>query len=180
MSVDLLYRDSLLVRADNAGRTVYGTAVPYGQIAEIQEGGRVFRERFEYGSFARTIKLRGDKVRLFTGHQHQRLPIGRASELTEMRDGLHVSFLVSDTTEGNEALTLVRDGVVSSFSVGIKPISERMDGDVLVRTEVALYEVSLVGMPAYEGAAIAGVRTARQPLSVDLARRRLELLIFDW
>jgi hypothetical protein len=68
---------------------------------------------------------------------------------------------VSRTNAGDEALELIRDGVVDAFSVGMKPVQEREPRRGYVeRTEVKLLEASLVGFPAYEGARIAGIRSA--------------------
>ena len=67
--------------------------------------------------------------------------------------GCAVRSRIPQTREGDDApWTLVRDGVLDSFSVGFVPIRDTRDGDVLVRTEAALREVSLVGFPAYAGA----------------------------
>jgi hypothetical protein len=73
---------------------------------------------------------------------------------------------------------LVRSGTVDAFSVGFMPIRDRRDEDgTVVRLEAALREVSLVAMPAYEGALVAGVRSTTRSLSVDIARRRLNLIL---
>jgi uncharacterized protein len=61
-------------------------------------------------------------------------------------------------------------------SIGFRGIRERRDGDVRVRTEVALIEVSLVGMPAYEGALVGGVRSQSLVIPRAVAERRLRLL----
>ncbi|TGB13295.1 HK97 family phage prohead protease [Streptomyces sp. MZ04] len=174
-----LYRQTSF-RADGTGRTIYGVAMPYGQTVDIEEFGRSYKERFAPGAFARSIRERSDKIRLFVGHESRKLPIGKATELREAADGLHAAFHVSATRDGDEALQLVRDGVVTAFSVGFRPVRDRQESGVTVRTECALYEVSLVGIPAYEGAAVAGVRTARPAISVDIARRRLDLILKTW
>ncbi|MCF3939075.1 HK97 family phage prohead protease [Gordonia tangerina] len=157
------------------GRTVFGLAVPYGDVIDVNDFGG-YRESFERGAFAKTIKARGDKVKLFTGHDRQRLPIGRATELRESAAGLHAAFEIAATRDGDDALELVKSGTVDSFSIGFRPIASRSDGDVTVMTEVALMEVSLVGIPAYEGAAIAGVRSHHQRISTAAASARLRLL----
>lgn len=178
MAGDTLYRATaeLRVRADGAGRTVFGVVVPYGQVAEVNDGRGPYRESFVAGAFARSVADRGAKVRLFINHDTmRRLPIGRATELADRPDGLHGAFVVSATRDGDEALTLVRDGVVDSFSVGFRPLRERSVGGVVERTEAALREVSLVAMPAYAGALVGGVRSVPH-LSAEAARRRLDLL----
>lgn len=177
-----LYRaTSSLIRADGNGRTVFGIAVPFGQEAEVDDGYGPYHERFEFGAFARTIRERGDKVKLFAVHSAARkLPIGRAVDLSEQPDGLHASFDVANTRDGDDAIELVRSGTVDSFSIGFRPMRERQDKDVTVRTEVSLTEVSLVGVPAYSGALVGGVRSgATGNLSVDVASRRLTLLLSE-
>lgn len=170
----ILYRTAQL--APGAGRTVYGLAVPFGQVATVSDGdGRPYRERFERGAFTRTIAERGDKIKLLIGHDHRRLPIGKAVTLEERADGLFAEFAVSDTTAGNDALTAIRDGLAGGFSVGFSGIRDHWDGDVLVRTEVALREVSVTEFPAYAGAAIGGVRSTT-PATISRQRAQLWLL----
>lgn len=177
---DILYRTGL-VRADGDGRTVHGLGVPFNVVAEVDDGLGPYQERFEYGAFARSIAERGHKVKLIANHDVRRFPVGRATSLEERPDGLHVAFAVAATRDGDDVLELVRSQTVDAFSVGFSPRRERRDGDVTVRTEVALREVSLTAFPAYEGAAIAGVRSAHPTaLSVDVARRRLDLTLRNW
>jgi phage head maturation protease len=57
---------------------------------------------------------------------------------------VHGAFLVARTREGDDALELVDSGIVDGFSVGFIPVREPRDGDVTVRTEASLREVSLV------------------------------------
>lgn len=158
---------------------MFGTVVPYGQVAEVSDGGgRLYQERFEFGAFERSIRERGSKVRLFDSHNTRRLPIGRAVELREHSEGLHAAFEIAATRDGDDALELVRSGTVDAFSVGFRGVRDRRDGDVVVRTEAALMEVSLVGLPAYAGAAIAGVRSQSLVIPRSVAQARLALL--DW
>ncbi|MGV7258236.1 HK97 family phage prohead protease [Mycobacterium kansasii] len=172
----ILYRTAQL--ESGTGRQLYGRAVPYGEVAEIADYAGQYKEKFAYGSFARSIEQRGSKIRLLTGHDHRRLPVGRATELREQPDGLYASFEVAPTQAGDELLTLVRDGYVSAFSIGFTPIAERWEGDVLVRTEASLREVSVVNEPAYAGAAIQGVRSESLVIPRSIAEARLSLL--DW
>lgn len=173
---NILFRSAELT--PGTGRTIHGVVVPYGQVAEVSDGGRPYRERFEFGACDRSIRERGSKVRLFTGHETRKLPIGKAVELREHHDGLHAAFEVAATRDGDDALELVRSGTVDSFSIGFRGIRERRDGDVVVRTEIALMEVSLVGMPAYAGATVAGVRS--QPLVIPRSVAQARLALLDW
>lgn len=176
----ILYRSAPEL-STGSGRTVYGLAVPYGVVADVSDpDGRTYRERFDPGAFGRSIRERGDKVRLFDSHNTRRLPIGRAVELREQADGLHVAFEVAATRDGDDTLELVRSGIVDAFSIGFRGIRDRREGDVVVRTEAALMEVSLVGMPAYAGAAVAGVRSATDSLILPRAIAQARLALMDW
>ncbi|WP_280414866.1 HK97 family phage prohead protease [Nocardia carnea] len=167
---------------DSTGRTIHGIAVPYGQTARISDYDGEYLEAFAPGAFARSIQDRGHKIPLMVQHERRSLPIGRASKLTETDDGLHAEFLVSRTTAGDDALTLVRDGLVDSFSIGFRPIRQETRMGTVVRVEASLSEVSLVTSPAYAGALIGGVRAQDiRRLDLDTAWRRykLEFEVFD-
>ncbi|OBJ74377.1 HK97 family phage prohead protease [Mycobacterium sp. 1274756.6] len=176
---EIFYRTAVLTPGE--GRTVFGLAVPFGQVAEVSDGGgHPYQERFERGSFARSIRERGDKIKLLVGHDQRRLPIGRATALEERADGLYAEFVVSETTAGSDALTAIRDGLAGGFSIGFAGIRDRWDGDVLVRTEVALREVSVVGFPAYAGAKIAGLRSKLDGPFIPRGRARAWLETLNW
>lgn len=176
MNHEIKFRSAELT--PGTGRTIFGIAVPYGQVTEINEFGSQFLERFEYGAFSKSIRERGHKVKLLTSHNARALAIGRAVDLVEKPDGLHASFEVAETRDGDEALELVRSGTVDSFSVGFSLMRERVDGDVRTVTEAILREVSLVNFPAYEGAVVGGVRSAAHSLVIprSVAQARIDLL----
>ena len=172
----ILYRSADL--SATTGRQIYGVAVPFDTTITVHEGGREFREEFAFGSFARSIRERGHKVKLLTQHDTRKLAVGRAVELREQPDGLHAAFEVAKTRDGAELLELVEAGVVDSFSVGFTPIRDRQRGGVVVREEAALREVSAVNFPAYEGALIGGVRSQTTVIPRSVAQARLA--VFDW
>ena len=180
MTATLLYREAALLRASDTGRTIHGLAMPFDQVADVDDGYGRYQEVFRRGAFTRTIAERGPKVKLFTQHGTHRLPIGRATELREDATGLRAAFAVAATRDGDEALELVRSQTVDGLSVGFVPVRERTVDGVVERLEVALREVSLVWSPAYEGALVAGVRASSPVLSADVARRRLEILLKAW
>lgn len=164
MSAERLTRTSvadLEVRGD--GRTLAGLAIPYNQTAEINSPIGRFTEQFRFGAFARSIAERGpSKVKLLSLHDTATMPIGRATLLREDSAGLFGEFRVANTAAGDEALELVRDGVLDSFSVGFSPVRDRWSQDrrTVDRLEARLHEVSLVPFPAYDGALISSVRSA--------------------
>lgn len=178
----VLYRYAAdLSPSDGDGRTVFGLAMPYNTRSEVDDGSGSYSEMFAPGAFTRSVRERGSKVKLFGMHATSKFPIGRAESLQEHSDGLHATFRLAETRDGDEALALVRSGTVDGFSVGFRPMrSHRQRDGTVVRTEAALNEVSLVHAPAYEGAVVSGVRSATRTLSVDVARRRLDLIVKSW
>jgi uncharacterized protein len=168
------FTGTLQVRdADSDGRTIYGTVVPYGEETTVDDGAGPYREKFEAGAFARSIAQTGNKVRMYEQHNRSQLPIGMAVEWDDTPAALRGAFRLS-SPKGDGALNLVRDGVVDAFSVGFRGIQARQDGDVTVRTEAAIVEVSLVATPAYASATVAGVRAS--DLMVDELERWLSEL----
>ena len=161
------------------GRTVCGLICPFDSVAMVDDGAGPYKESFRFGAFAKTIAERGDKVKFLSHHNKSVNPLGRASLLREDTAGVWGEFYVSKTQAGDEALELVKDGVLDSFSVGFAPIraARNTATGVLERTEVALRETSLVTFPAYTGAQVASIReeTASGLLIAD-AMARLEAI----
>lgn len=143
---------SLELRVDNLEeRTITGLAVPYGQDANI---GGAYIERFAPGAIDSI-----DDVKLFYGHNHESLPIGKLIAGRETDAGYEVTAkLTAGVQAADEALALMRDGVLNKFSVGFVPIEQVRDGNTITRTKVSLRELSLVNWPAYDGANITEVR----------------------
>lgn len=139
---------SLELRLDNLEeRTITGLAVPYGQDANI---GGAYNERFVPGAIDSV-----EDVKLFYGHE---TPIGVVTIGRETDAGYEITAKVSETSLGNDVLTLMRDGALNKFSVGFVPVSQEQDGSTITRTKVSLKEVSVVPFPAYAGASITEVR----------------------
>jgi len=138
---------SFEIRLDAETREVTGLAVPYGQTADI---GGVYREQFVPGAI-RSV----EDVKLFWQHSE---PIGKILEGRDTEAGFEIRAKISDTPRGNEAYTLLRDGVINKFSVGFVPVEQTRDGDLVTRTHVLLRECSLVSFPAFDGASVSEVR----------------------
>jgi HK97 family phage prohead protease len=167
------FAGDLAIRSD--GRTVLGIAVPWHTPTRVSDDGRrSYMEAFAPGSFARTIAERGDRVKFLALHATGTMPLGRATLLREDAAGLYAELRVSKTAAGDEALELIRDGALDGLSIGFTPVRHRRDGDVTVRTEVGLREISAVTFPAYDGARIAAVRSADIP-NLLIAQAKLAL-----
>ena len=161
------FAGDLSIRADGTGRTITGIVVPFDTVARVSDGGRPYDEMHQRGSFGKTIAERGDRVKLLMQHDRN-TPIGKATMLREDTAGLYGEFAVSAIPAGDQALELVRDGVLDSFSIGFAPVKSYKDtAGVTVRTENALREASLVTFPAYDGARIMALRDALGNLPED-------------
>ena len=132
--------------ANQEERTLSGVAVPFDQ--EIEVGG--IKERFERGAIASV-----QDVKLFYGHK---MPIGKVTRGEDTEDGYVIEARISETPNGDEVLTLMRDGVLNKMSVGFAPIKDRKEEGVVVRESVDLKEVSIVAFPAYSNADVLSVR----------------------
>jgi HK97 family phage prohead protease len=132
--------------ANEEQRTIEGVAVPYGQTINV--GG--IQERFAKGAIEGV-----DGVLLFWRHEE---PIGLVTRGTETDEGYVIQARISETPRGEEAYTLLRDGVISKMSVGFVPVTDAIEEGVVVREKVDLKEVSLVPFPAYSEASILSVR----------------------
>jgi len=142
---------SLELRLENLEeRTITGLAVPYGQDANI---GGMYMERFAPGAIDSV-----EDVKLFYGHNSEMLPVGKVIEGRETENGYEITGKISETSLGNDVLTLMRDGVLNKFSVGFMPVEQVQDGKTVTRTKVDLKEVSIVNWAAYNSADITEVR----------------------
>lgn len=141
--------------ADEHTRTVEGIAVPYGQTITV--GG--IQERFSKGA------IDGTKgVLLFWRHEE---PIGLVTQGKETDDGYVIQARISETSRGEEAYTLLRDGVITKMSVGFVPVTDTVEDGVVIRERVHLKEVSLVPFPAYSQASVLSVREQDQPTDFE-------------
>ena len=146
------------------GRTIHGIVAPfntYAQVFDTKGPSRPYEERIAPGAFARSIRERGHKVTLVHEHQHQTtMPIGKATRLEEQGPGLYAEFTVARTDRGEEALQLVKDGILTGFSIRAGIGRSKNDSRTQVtRHELALADVSLTTSPVYDSAGVAGVRS---------------------
>lgn len=140
------------------GRTIVGILVPYGKRQQIHEG---LEEMFRMGAAAhqlarpRTMRLANEHVKL--GGK----VIGRATELREDSAGLVGHLRASATPAGDEALTLVEDGVLEELSVGFRAVRDKRHPDGLVeRVRANFLETALVLEGAYgRSARVTGLRS---------------------
>jgi len=141
------------LRANTAteDRTVTGIAVPFNDPVDV--GG--YKEMI-----APNAIMPRDNIKLFYGHEE---PIGRIVESKDTEAGWSITAKISETSRGNEVYTLLKDGVLDRFSIGFMPMEENEDENgTIVRTKIDVREVSIVPIPAYEGAKVEEVRNSQE------------------
>lgn len=136
------------------GMTLEGVAVPFNQrYALFSDYAEIIDPDCDFGD-RRTVKV---------SREHGEL-IGKLTDMRREGDGLHVVAKLADTEGGREAAELVREGVYDGFSIGFRPVENRVidsdDGVTEVhRRAIDLFEVAVTGIPAYPAAEITGQRT---------------------
>lgn len=113
----------------------------------------------EQGAFAKTIRERGDRVKVLWQHSDA---LGVPIHLEEDSTGLFTRSRISKTTLGDDALTLMKDGVVDQMSIGFSIPNGKAefesDGWTRRIKEVKLFEYSAVTFPANEQAVVTSVK----------------------
>jgi HK97 family phage prohead protease len=141
--MDELQTREMLVRVtDQDAREVSGIAVPY----EVVSHGEMF---------ARDAVTLDGNPKLFWQHAE---PIGKIMAGRHTPDGFEITARLSETPRGNEAYTLLKDGVIDRFSVGFEMRDAEQKDGVRVVTDAYVREVSLVAFPWYGDAVVSEVR----------------------
>jgi len=153
-----LHVREMAVRAEteDGKREFSGIAVPYGDPVQINDWFGTYTEEFEHGAVQDS-----DDAKVFWRHAE---PIGRITAARDTDGGWEITGVISQTPRGDEAYTLLRDGVIDRMSIGFDFGEYREEHDTetdtvrLIHSKVKVREVSLVPFPAYEGAQVATVR----------------------
>lgn len=143
-------------KADTDKRTFEG----YASTWDLDLGG----DKIWKGAFAKTIKERffdhpkKSGIKILWQHNE---PLGMPTHLEEDSKGLYVVGKISKTRLGDDALELMRDGVVDQMSIGYDVVKDDLsdDGQVRFLKELCLYEFSPVTFPMNPKADIVSVKT---------------------
>lgn len=183
------------LRSDGDGRTVEAYAAVFDEPVEIHDGAGHYLERIAPTAFDRTIFQRGTKFGVFFNHgttiygtpsERYSMPIGTPLEVRADARGLYTRTRYNATPVADEVLESIRTGAITgqSFSgrflrsdkptpkFGFKP---NADGSLVevTRTEIAMREYGPTPFPAYEAAAIVGVRSL-DPDAIARALREMD------
>lgn len=118
-------------------------------------------DMIEPGAFTKTIGERGpqgaNRIQFLNQHDTWQ-NLGKPQVLKEDNYGLYHESKISQTTLGKDALILLEDNVLDSFSIGYRVTTENIVNDVNHLKEIYLYEGSLVTFPMNESAIVTGLK----------------------
>lgn len=154
--MDRLFAEAEFRAATESGTSIRGHASVFGQLAQVRGG----FERIDPAAFDRALS-EGHEVVLLANHEG--LPLGSTAggtlRLGTDRRGLTVDADLPDTTLGRDVAVLLARGDLRKMSFGFIPKADRVDTvrgrQVRTITDVDLFDVSIVTMPAYSGTDVA-------------------------
>lgn len=178
-----------LIRANTTdialdGRTLEGMALYWNRPSRVTDDGvNYYRESFRAKSVNKTLaeKARAP-IPLGTFHPWQPGSAANLLDLTESigdvrfvksASGLVFRARIHDTPLGADILELVKSGEWTDVSIGFKGYQEERLGDIRVRTEIGITELSLAptGRAQHAGTKVLAVRAL-----VDLPTPNLDKL----
>lgn len=155
----VLHREFAADATVGDGRTIDLRIVPYGETAEVNDGQGAYREEFAPGAFDGQITA---AHRVYLNFQHERgirSIVGKGVSLQSHDDALYGTFRALEDQDGDKALTLIREDVLTSVSLEFLPKrSVRTAEGVIRRVKAHLDAVALCRVGAYAGAAVLAVR----------------------
>jgi HK97 family phage prohead protease len=143
----------------DGSRSISGYAATFGDLSQDLGG---FREKIQRGAFAQSLKDNPDVLCLY-GHDDNQI-LGRVSSgtltIAEDAKGLKFTCKLPDTTTARDLIALMERGDISQMSFGFM-VNQNGDSwdevsGQLIRTliSVTLFEISVVGMPAYTSTSV--------------------------
>lgn len=149
---------AVLEATDTENRTLSGVAVPYGEVGHTSAGAL----SIDAGAIVVPSNLRA--VKLFREHGRS-TPIGYALSATSAADGLHMTFHVARTPDGDLAILEASEGLRDSLSVELSDVQVKA-GRV---TAARLVGVAQVAVPAYESAVLVASLTDAEQVDAHAA-----------
>lgn len=151
------------IEVDADGRNLELLCAPFDVATEVADppDWQPYLEAFERGAFAGATRAPNRVLLDFEHDRGMSGLLGHAAELREESGGLYGRFRVTEHPDGDKALSLVREGILTRCSVAFAPLRSRRSGSgVVQRMRVHLDRVSLCRVGAYSEAQVLAVRTA--------------------
>jgi HK97 family phage prohead protease len=158
----------------DGSRSISGYAATFGDLSEDLGN---FKEIIKAGAFSQSLINRPDVLCLY-GHDDNQI-LGRVAsgtlEISEDSKGLKFTCKLPDTSTGRDLIELISRNDIGKMSFGFT-VPDGGDswaevGGQIVRTllQVTLWEISVVGQPAYSSSSVS-LRTAPKALRSKLKR----------
>ena len=131
-----------------AGRSIYGTAVVYNEVAT----GAPSPERFLPGAFSPI----GD-IPFTVQHDRRRIIArngGGGLEIQDTTESLKIRAKLLETREAQDAHLMISNGLLRGLSIEFYPTSESQENGVRVLSKAVLTTISAVDDPAFSGSHI--------------------------
>ncbi len=164
----ILTRTFEAIEMGTDGRNVEILCAPFNTPTQVSDppDWTPYQEEFLPGAFAGATRAPN---RVLLDFEHQTAingVLGHGAEMEERADALYGRFRVTDHPDGDKALSLIRDKVLTGASVMFKPLkSLRTPDGVVQRAKVHLDRVSLCRVGAYTEAQVVAVR--QKPVLFD-------------
>lgn len=144
---------------DSPTRQISGIAVPYDVPATVSDGTKV---QFAKGS----LPVDGKAPKMYMYHDSTQ-PVGLVTGRTETPQGMMFTASIVDTQAGTDALTMASAGVLDSVSVGVNVVKSQKGKDgLMIITAADWLELSLVPVPAFQGATIESVFASNESVTI--------------
>lgn len=150
------------------GRTLFARIVPYNTPATVSDPPHYvpYQEGWRPEAFDKQLRASGtpgDRPVLLN-FEHEpgiRGVIGRAVELVSRTDGLYGKFRILDGADGDKALQLIKDNVLTGMSLEASTLKSEPRNGVVWRTMGRIKNAALArtGLQSYADAVVLAVRT---------------------
>jgi HK97 family phage prohead protease len=153
------------------GRTIEARILPYGEAAVVGDPPwapkEIYRELFMRGAFDNQTRA-ANRLKVWMSFEHDqglRGIVGHGLSLEDREDALYGTFRIHENQDGDKALSLVREGLLTGVSIEFEPVRSARRNGIVERLKAHLDTVSLVREGAYESARVLSVRS--KPVMID-------------
>ena len=130
------------------GNTLIGTAIHYGEVANI--GG--MKEMFQAGAFE------GFQDVMLTLQHKREIPLSRVGsglQIIDSDSALEIrAELNPQISAAKETLELVRTGILRGLSIEFQALKQHFKGDLRIVTRAKIFAISVVDVPAYSNSTV--------------------------